>query len=115
MSWDPFGDLTSRGILRNKLGTQDPRVLADMEFLSVRMNMPRALDVLRREKRVDLRAWRRTHAVLFGDIYPWAGKLRHLDVQRGQVRFNTVGLIEADSEKVFAAAAQNGFLGDNLG
>ncbi|WP_209015695.1 Fic family protein [Roseibium sp. RKSG952] len=114
MAWDPFGDFSSRGILRNKFGTKDQTTLERLEKFSIEANMPRALNILSREQRIDLRAWRRTHAVLFSDIYPWAGKIRALDVERANVRFNTVRMIEEEAAVVFAKAEDGDFFRENM-
>lgn len=113
--WDPFEDNHRKGLLRNKFGVMDQKRLKGLEFFSIEQNMQKALSVLKREKQIDLRSWRRTHAILLGTLYPWAGTIRHLDVRKGPVRFNTVPLIERETNRIFAKAAQPDFLTANLG
>lgn len=115
MVWDPFGDFESRGLLRNRYRIRDAAKLASAEYLIVQAKMPRALSILSRERDITLASWRRAHAVLFRDLYPWAGKLRHLDVERGPVRFNSYSRIAQDAEVVFTECAAEGFLEENLG
>lgn len=112
--WDPFGDKDTRGILRNKFGikNKDERDLVEYSF--IHKNICKALEVLAREKQIDLRAWRRTHAVLFSDVYPWAGSIRTHQVERGY-RFNTPENVEREANAVFNKARTKGFLIENLG
>jgi cell filamentation protein len=114
MVWDPFGDKDTRGILRNKFGIQKKDELDLVEYTFIHKNIRKALGVLKREKEVDLRAWRRTHAVLFNDLYPWAGTIRSHPVER-VYRFNVPENVERDANATFANARAEGFLINHLG
>lgn len=79
-SADPYLDPTS-GVLRNKLGVHDAgllaRIEADTSFLRdaelKRTILPGLFDL------AHLRAF---HRCLFGDVYPWAGEIRTVDIAR---------------------------------
>jgi cell filamentation protein len=114
MIWDPFGDMDTRGILRNKKGIKNKAKLDTVEYLLIHTNIDKALNVLTREKQIDLRSWRRTHAILFADIYPWAGTIRTQQVER-RYRFNVPENVERESNAVFAKTRTKGFLIEHLG
>ncbi len=115
MAWDPFGDRSRKGILRNKFRIQDPQALALLEYHDIQQNMGKALVLLQKERRICLASWKRTHAVLLSGIYPWAGKVRELDVERGGVRFNTANRVPVDADAVFREVEPEGFLRANVG
>lgn len=114
-SWDPFGDQTTNGILRNHLRVHDGSVLGSMEYVSIRANMPRAIIDLRGDETIDLGSWLRTHHTLLADVFPWAGTIRHVDVYRGPVKFNFHHLLAREIEPVFQKANDPGFLRENIG
>ncbi len=114
MVWDPFGDKATRGILRNKFSIQKKDELDLVEYTFIHKNIRKALEVLKREKEIDLRAWRRTHAVLFTDLYPWAGTIRNHSVER-VYRFNLPNNVEREANATFAKARTKGFLINHLG
>jgi cell filamentation protein len=114
MVWDPFGDRDTRGILRNKFAIMTKEELDKVEYSFTHKNIRKALNVLSREKQIDLRAWKHTHAVLFSDVYPWAGTVRDIAVER-VYRFNEPKGIESDVNAVFARARSKGHLIDHLG
>lgn len=114
MVWDPFGDKSTAGILRNKFGIQDKAALDKVEYTFIHKNMRNALKVLAREREIDVRAWKHTHLVLLKEVYPWAGSIRSHQVER-VYRFNEPSNIEKDANAVFARARANGYLIDHLG
>jgi cell filamentation protein len=46
------------------------------------------------------------HRALFGEVYPWAGQLRTLDISKGGTRFCNVSRKVPESRKLFARLAQ---------
>lgn len=112
--WDPFNDGADAPILRNKLGVTAVEKLSNAEFASIGIRMPRALVALRISK-LNFDAWKKTHGILFGAIYPWAGTIRHVDVVKGPVRFNFKENVEQETSQVFAAAEDLDWFRAHLG
>lgn len=52
------------------------------------------------------------HFELFSVIYDWAGKVRTIDISKGDTRFCVVSRIEPESKKVFENLARNNFFVD---
>lgn len=42
------------------------------------------------------------HKALFSDLYPWAGKLRTIDISKGETRFCSYQRIQVEAGKLFA-------------
>ena len=82
---DPYLDPTS-GVLRNKLGLTDA---AELQQAETRLSMLRDVQLAQQTLpgRYDLEHLRRMHRRLFGDVYPWAGKVRTVDIIKGGTRF----------------------------
>ncbi|MDT8278730.1 Fic family protein [Roseomonas mucosa] len=76
MTFDPFGDRDTRGYLRNRLGTSDPTLIAQLEAHSFAANVLPALHALKAAPSVDYDQMLDTHRRLFGSVYPWAGQDR---------------------------------------
>lgn len=76
---DPYVD--SSGVFRNRLGIIDPRDLAaaEADITSVRLL---ALGSLRIDGGYDLGHLRAFHHFVFGDVYPWAGELRTVEIAK---------------------------------
>ncbi|MFF3892758.1 Fic/DOC family protein [Streptomyces sp. NPDC001812] len=76
---DPYA--MPNGVLRNKLGITDPRLLAAAEA-----DITRARLVMLTERPLpgayDLGHLQAFHATVFGDIYPWAGELRTVNIAK---------------------------------
>lgn len=76
---DPY--VLPGGVLRNKLGITDQRELAAAEA-----DITRARLVMLAERPIpgeyDLDHLRAFHAAVFGDIYPWAGELRTVNLAK---------------------------------
>lgn len=117
MNWDknPWEPAEDGVILRNKLGATTKAELDALEYSYSRANMGLALEMLKLEKEITLDSWLKCHSILFSEIYPWAGQIRHLDAQRGHVAFNFVAEIEDSTNKMLMRAADPSFFRDNLG
>ena len=76
MTFDPFGDRDTRGYLRNRLGTNDPALIAQLETHSFAANVLPALKALEASSTVGYGEVLDTHHRLFGPVYPWAGQDR---------------------------------------
>lgn len=75
-SFDPFGDLDSLGYLRITTGDYAPSIIKRIEHLAFSANIERTMSLLRTEKALSYTSLLKTHQLLFGDIYPWAGQDR---------------------------------------
>ena len=76
---DPYA--MPNGVLRNKLGITDHQLLAAAEA-----DITRARLVMLAERPLpgayDLGHFQAFHAAIFGDIYPWAGELRTVNIAK---------------------------------
>ena len=94
---DPY--LLPSGALRNKLGITDPRALSEAEAdisrarLAILTSRPLPGDY-------DMAHLQRFHSVIFGDVYPWAGELRTVDLTKW-TSFCPVRNICAYADEVF--------------
>lgn len=52
------------------------------------------------------------HFFLFQDVYGWAGKIRTVDISKGNTRFANVRFIEAEANKLFRQLAQENLLNE---
>ena len=76
MTFDPFGDRDTRGYLRNRLGTNDPALIARLEAHAFAANVLPALTALKAARTVGYDQVLDTHHRLFSSVYPWAGQDR---------------------------------------
>jgi cell filamentation protein len=58
----------------------------------------------------DLAHLQRIHLALFQDVYDWAGKLRTVDISRGNSRFANVRFIESAAHEMFNKLAREHWL-----
>jgi cell filamentation protein len=84
--------------LRNLLGLEDEDELADAER---DLSLQAAESITFLAPPYSLRTLEAIHRQLFGDVYPWAGQLRTVDISKGETRFCTLGRIEPEAEKIF--------------
>jgi len=92
MTFDPFGDFTSRGYLRNKAGLHDPAAVKAFEHAAFLDKLDDAFTYLRGVKTLTYPDVLAVHRILFEDVYPWAGQDRtqsapDIAVTRGTVLF----------------------------
>lgn len=92
MSFDPFGDFEARGYLRNVFGEKDPEIIKHLEHSSFIAGVADAFKHLESVRRLSYDDVLKTHRILFGDIYPWAGQDRmqtapQIAVSKGPVLF----------------------------
>ncbi|MEW2557547.1 Fic/DOC family protein [Streptomyces griseorubiginosus] len=105
---DPYA--MPNGVLRNKLGITDHEPLAAAEA-----DITRARLVLLAERPLpgayDLGHLQAFHAAVFGDIYPWAGQLRTVNIAK-RTPFCPARNIESYAGEVFGRLASSGHLRD---
>ena len=80
--WDQEYCYPNSNVLINKLNIQDADALhtAEREITSLRLAAAKMQPV---KGKFDLRHLQKIHTYLFGDIYDWAGKLRHVNIAKG--------------------------------
>ena len=76
MSFDPFGDLKTRGYLRNVFADKDQETVKLKEHHAFRLHVGEALDALATRPSITYRDVLDVHRRLFADYYPWAGQDR---------------------------------------
>lgn len=104
---DPYID--ENGVLINKKGIKDEFELDRVERASSYM---KALDLDRNpiKGKFDLKHLQDIHKHLFGDIYPFAGKIRDGYLQKGQQDFTMGYRIVPQAEKLFTQLKNEQFL-----
>lgn len=83
-------------ILKNKLNIHDEQILeqAELELSGLASNL-----IEYAEPPYDLQYLKSIHAQLFGDLYDWAGKLRQIDISKGDTRFCNFSRIEIETNQ----------------
>jgi len=76
VTFDAFGDFSTRGYLRNSESLKDLAEVKRLEHRGFLKNLPDAVAHLKRVARVSYQDVLDTHKVLFQDVYPWAGQDR---------------------------------------
>jgi cell filamentation protein len=74
--FDPFGDFSTEGYLRNFDKEKDPDIVKIAEHELFRAQLPEALNYLAQKKRIEYADFLKVHQILFDGLYPWAGKDR---------------------------------------
>lgn len=95
---DPYIDQDS-GVLRNNLGYKDAADLATAEYELAEM---RTNELISRPlpKKITFKTLQSIHKHLFQDVYDWAGKIRTVDISKGQTIFAHCARIEPEAEKL---------------
>lgn len=107
-SVDPYVDPRT-GVFVNLLGITDANRLAaaDVDFA-----YRRTVELFSRPAlgRFDLAHLRAIHRHLFGDVYPWAGELRTVNIGKGDTDFAPLQFMERYAVSIFANLAKEGHL-----
>ena len=105
---DPYA--MPNGVLRNKLGITDHQLLDAAEA-----DITRARLVMLTERPLpgayDLGHFQAFHAAIFGDIYPWAGELRTVNIAK-RTPFCPARNLVSYAGEVFGRLASSGHLRD---
>ncbi|GAB1395148.1 Fic family protein [Rhodocyclaceae bacterium] len=98
-------------VLRNKAEIRDQAALDAYEADATAL---RILEMIDRPipGRFDLEHLCAMHAYMFQDVYDWAGRLRTVDISRGDSRFANFGLIEDYLGKKLRGVEAENFLRD---
>jgi cell filamentation protein len=75
-SFYPFGDLATRGDLRNRFGISDDAERKAVERTVVQINLRSVIRELRNKRHLSYDDVLFVHKQLFGGLYPWAGQDR---------------------------------------
>jgi cell filamentation protein len=76
VTFDPFGDLATKGYLRNVAGEKDLTILRRLEHSSFVTGLQPAFEALCAKKTLTYDDVLSTHKILFEAVYPWAGEDR---------------------------------------
>ncbi|MBC7603020.1 MAG: Fic family protein [Ramlibacter sp.] len=74
--FDPFGDYATAGYLRNVAAEKDLQLVKIAEHQLFRAQLAEAFAYLQKRKPISYRDFLKVHEILFGGLYPWAGKDR---------------------------------------
>jgi cell filamentation protein len=103
VTFDPFGDFATEGYLRNFEKEKDLAIVKRAENASFITGLDEAFATLAEPKMLSYDDVLRTHGILFGAIYPWAGQDRtqtapKLTIKKGPVIFANAPEIRAAVE-----------------
>lgn len=74
--FDPFGDFDRAGYLRNHSAEKDLELVKIAEHQLFRAQLGEAFAYLAKREPITYRDFLKVHEILFGGLYPWAGKDR---------------------------------------
>ena len=74
--FDPFRDFETAGYLRNTAGEKDLSIVKRLEHDVFMANLADAMAFLSKRKAISYTDFLHVHALLFKDLYPWAGQDR---------------------------------------
>ncbi|MCC8616306.1 Fic/DOC family protein [Xanthomonas vesicatoria] len=101
---DPYVDPTT-GIMRNSVGA---RTQPDLDRIEAAFASVRAYELEKGPAvgRYDLDHLRSIHRSLFSDVYPWAGEIRSVVIEKGETRFAMPEHIEGAGAQLFRQLAR---------
>ena len=96
-------------VLRNKAEITDAN---ELDAYEGDLSTLRSIEILENPiaGQFDLAHLQRIHLALFQDIYGWAGKIRTVDISRGNSRFANVRFIESAAHEIFSTLAHENWL-----
>jgi cell filamentation protein len=103
VTFDPFGDFATEGYLHNFEKEKDLAIVKRAENASFTTGLDEAFATLAKAKVLSYDNVLRTHGVLFGAVYPWAGQDRtqtapKLTIKKGPIIFANAPEIRAAVE-----------------
>ncbi|MBR0129024.1 MAG: Fic family protein [Neisseriaceae bacterium] len=106
-SIDPYTD--NHGVLINKLNIADEKILEKQER---NLSWFRSIELKQKpiNGKFDLLHLQKIHRHLFQDIYAWAGKIRTIDISKGNSRFCNHCLIQSYCTKIAHELKKQDFL-----
>ena len=96
-------------VLRNKAEITNAE---DLDAYEGELATLRSIEILENPiaDQFDLTHLQRIHLALFQDVYDWAGKIRTVDISRGNSRFANVRFIESAANDIFNKLARENWL-----
>jgi len=96
-------------VLRNKAGITNAE---DLDAYEGELSTLRSIEILENSiaGQFDLAHLQRIHLALFQDVYDWAGKIRTVDISRGNSRFANLRFIESAANDIFNKLARENWL-----
>ena len=96
-------------VLRNKADITNAE---DLDAYEGELSTLRSIEILENPiaGQFDLAHLQRIHLALFQDVYDWAGKIRTVDISRGNSRFANVRFIESAANDIFTKLAHENWL-----
>ena len=96
-------------VLRNKAEITNAE---DLDTFEGELSTLRSIEILENPiaGQFDLAHLQRIHLNLFQDVYDWAGKIRTVDISRGNSRFANVRFIESAANDIFNKLARENWL-----
>ena len=96
-------------VLRNKA---EITTAEDLDAYEGELSTLRSIEILENPiaGQFDLAHLQRIHLALFQDVYDWAGKIRTVDISRGNSRFANVRFIESAANDIFNKLARENWL-----
>ncbi|HWV58771.1 MAG TPA: Fic family protein [Longimicrobiales bacterium] len=85
MTADNYHD--GSGVLRNLMGITDPRELAEFDLLAGEIYGYAALAFAERQTTLSMDTLCGVHRIIFGELYPWAGKARTVPLFKNNTQF----------------------------
>lgn len=97
-------------VLKNKFGITDEKELARKERTKSSIRLLEILDGEAKIKHTfDLEHLQKIHKYLFQDIYSWAGKIRDVDIAKGDTLFCKAINIDNFSKEIFSKLQKENF------
>jgi len=96
-------------VLRNKAEITNAE---DLDTYEGELSTLRSIEILESPiaGQFDLAHLQRIHLALFQDVYDWAGKIRTVDISRGNSRFANVRFIESAANEIFNKLVRENWL-----
>jgi cell filamentation protein len=96
-------------VLRNKAEITNAQ---DLDTYEGELSTLRSIEILENPiaGKFDLAHLQQIHLALFQDVYKWAGKIRTVDISRGNSRFANVRFIESATNDIFNKLARENWL-----
>ncbi len=95
-------------VLKNRMGIRDKNQLGRLEK---QLTMLRILELVDKpiQGKFDLKHLQSIHRYIFQDVYEWAGKIRKVDIAKGNM-FCNVKFIESQAEEIFGKLKGENYL-----
>jgi cell filamentation protein len=115
VTFDPFGDFATEGYLRNFEKEKDLAIVKRAENASFMTGLDEAFAHLAKSKVLTYNDVLKTHGILFGAVYPWAGQDRtqtapKLTIKKGAIIFANAPEIPAAVERALRKGQEKDYM-----